>query len=103
MRTIPHWIAGADTTGASTRFGPVYNPAAGAQQAQVALAEPADVDAAVQAAKKAFDEWRDVSLTRRARVMFAFRDLVERNLDKLSGIVADEHGKVLSDAKGEVT
>ena len=61
MRTIPHWIAGADTTGASTRFGPVYNPATGAQQAQVALAGPSDVDAAVQAAKKAFDEWRDAT------------------------------------------
>jgi malonate-semialdehyde dehydrogenase (acetylating) / methylmalonate-semialdehyde dehydrogenase len=103
MRTIQHWIAGNETTGAATRFGPVYDPAAGAQQAQVALAEASDVDAAVQAAKKAFDEWRDVSLTRRARVMFAFRDLVERNLDKLSEIVADEHGKVLADAKGEVT
>src|SRR6266545_4640890 len=103
MRTIQHWIAGGETTGAATRFGRVYNPAAGVQQAQVALAEPSDVDAAVQAAKKAFDEWRDVSLTRRARVMFAFRDLVERNLDKLSEIVADEHGKVVSDAKGEVT
>jgi malonate-semialdehyde dehydrogenase (acetylating)/methylmalonate-semialdehyde dehydrogenase len=103
MRTIPHWIAGSETTGASTRFGPVYNPATGAQQAQVALATPADVDAAVQAARKAFDGWRDASLTRRARVMFAMRDLVERHLDELSEMIADEHGKVFSDAKGEVT
>jgi malonate-semialdehyde dehydrogenase (acetylating) / methylmalonate-semialdehyde dehydrogenase len=103
MRTIQHWIAGAETAGASTRFGPVYNPATGAQQAQVALAEPADVDAAVAAARKAFDEWRDVSLTRRARIMFALRDLIERHTDELSEIVADEHGKVVSDAKGEVT
>jgi malonate-semialdehyde dehydrogenase (acetylating) / methylmalonate-semialdehyde dehydrogenase len=103
MRTIPHWIAGSETTGASTRFGPVYNPATGAQQAQVVLAEVADVDAAVQAAKKAFDAWRDVSVTRRARIMFAMRDLIERHLDELSEIVADEHGKVFSDAKGEVT
>src|SRR6266536_2579167 len=103
MRTIQHWSAGSETTGASSRFGPVYNPATGAQQARVALAEPSDVDSAVEAAKKAFGEWRDVSLTRRARIMFALRDLIERNLDKLSAIVADEHGKVLSDAKGEVT
>ena len=103
MRTIQHWIAGSETTGASTRFGPVYNPATGARQAQVALAEPSDVDTAAAAARKAFGEWRDVSLTRRARIMFALRDLVERNLDKLSEIVADEHGKVVSDAKGEVT
>jgi malonate-semialdehyde dehydrogenase (acetylating)/methylmalonate-semialdehyde dehydrogenase len=102
MRTIQHWIAGSETTGASTRFGPVYNPATGEQQAQVALAEPADVDAAVAAARKAFGEWREVSLIRRARVMFALRDLVERHLDELAGIVADEHGKVFSDAKGEV-
>jgi len=53
MRTIPHWIAGSETTGASTRYGPVWNPATGAQQAQVALAEPSDVDAAVAAALKA--------------------------------------------------
>ncbi len=102
MRTIEHWINGGHTAGAATRYGPVWNPATGEQQAQVVLAETADVDAAVQAAKKAYEEWRDVSLTRRARVMFAFRDLVERHLDELAGIVADEHGKVLSDAKGEV-
>jgi malonate-semialdehyde dehydrogenase (acetylating)/methylmalonate-semialdehyde dehydrogenase len=103
MRTIPHWIAGSETTGASNRYGPVYNPATGAQQAQVALAEPSDVDAAVQAARKAFDAWRDVSLVRRSRIMFALRDLIEQHLDELSEIVADEHGKVVSDAKGEVT
>src|SRR6266704_4821221 len=102
LRTIPHWIAGAETTGASTRYGPVWNPATGEQQAQVALAEPADVDAAVAAAAKAFAEWRDVSLIRRARVMFALRDLIERHLDELAVLVADEHGKVVSDAKGEV-
>ncbi len=102
MRNIQHWIVGSGTSGASTRFGPVYDPATGAQQAQVALAAPADVDAAVAAAAKAFDSWRDVSLVRRARVMFAMRDLVERHLDRLAEIVSDEHGKVFSDAKGEV-
>jgi len=102
MRTIQHWIAGSQTSGASTRFGTVYNPATGTEQAQVALAEPADVDAAVAAASKAWQEWRDVSLIRRARVMFALRDLIERHLDELSELVADEHGKVVSDAKGEV-
>src|SRR6201986_2473077 len=101
MRTIQHWIAGSETTGASTRYGPVWNPATGEQQAQVALAEPADVDAAVAAAAKAFTEWRNVSVIRRARVMFALRDLIERHLDELSVLVADEHGKVVSDAKGE--
>ena len=102
MRTIPHWIAGSETTGASTRHSPVWNPAIGTQQAQVALAEAADVDTAVEAAAKAFVEWRDVPVTRRARVMFAFRDLVERHLDELAELIADEHGKVVSDAKGEL-
>jgi len=102
MRTIPHWISGAETTGASTRYGPVWNPATGEQQAQVALAEPSDVDAAVAAARKAFEEWRDVSLVRRARVMFALRDLIERHADEMAELIADEHGKVVSDAKGEV-
>jgi malonate-semialdehyde dehydrogenase (acetylating) / methylmalonate-semialdehyde dehydrogenase len=103
MRTIQHWIAGSETTGASTRFGPVYNPATGDHQAQVALATAADVEAAVQAAAKAFEAWSDVSLMRRARIMFAFRDLIERHIDELSKLVADEHGKVVSDAKGEIT
>ncbi len=103
MRTIQHWIAGSETTGASTRFGSVYNPATGGQQAQVALATVADVEAAVQAAAKAFEAWSDASLMRRMRIMFAFRDLMERHIDELSELVADEHGKVVSDAKGEVT
>jgi len=68
----------------------------------VALAEPADVDAVVRTAHKAFEAWQDVSLTRRARLMFAFRDLLERYEDDLAEIVADEHGKVLDDARGEV-
>src|SRR5690349_24805087 len=102
MRTIPHWISGSETTGASTRYGAVWNPATGEQQAQVALAETADVDAAIVAARKAFNDWQGVSLIRRARVMFALRDLIERHTDELSELVADVHGKVVSDAKGEV-
>jgi malonate-semialdehyde dehydrogenase (acetylating) / methylmalonate-semialdehyde dehydrogenase len=102
VKIIEHWIGGAETPGASTRRAKVWDPARGEAQAEVLLAEPSDVDAAVEAARKAFDIWRDVSLTRRARIMFAFRDLVERNLDRLAEIVSDEHGKVVSDAKGEV-
>ena len=102
LKTIQHRIAGAQTAGSSTRTAPVWNPATGAQQAEVLLAEAADVDAAVQAARAAFETWGDVSLTRRARVMFAFRSLVEKHLDEITRIVASEHGKVLDDAKGEV-
>ncbi|HEX7187508.1 MAG TPA: CoA-acylating methylmalonate-semialdehyde dehydrogenase [Actinomycetes bacterium] len=103
MRKIEHWIGGSETSGVSTRTASVWNPATGEQQAEVALAEPADVDAAVAAAGKAFEEWRDVSVVKRARVMFAFRDLVERHSQELARLVAFEHGKVVADAFGEVT
>jgi malonate-semialdehyde dehydrogenase (acetylating)/methylmalonate-semialdehyde dehydrogenase len=102
LRSIRHRIGGRETSGTSTRTAPVYDPATGEQQAEVLLADAADVDAAVQAAKRAFDTWGDVSVTRRARVMFKFRDLVERNMDELTRIISSEHGKVLDDAKGEV-
>ena len=101
-RTIQHRIGGEETAGASVRTAPVYNPATGERQAEVLLAEAADVDAAVAAARAGFEAWREVSVVRRARVMFAFRDLVERHLDDLARIVASEHGKVVEDAKGEV-
>jgi malonate-semialdehyde dehydrogenase (acetylating)/methylmalonate-semialdehyde dehydrogenase len=103
MRTIEHWIGGSETTGSSTRHSVVWNPATGQEQAQVLLAEPSDVDAAVQAAAKAFDDWRDVGVLRRARVMFAMRALIDKHIDELAGIVADEHGKTVDDAKGEIT
>jgi malonate-semialdehyde dehydrogenase (acetylating) / methylmalonate-semialdehyde dehydrogenase len=102
LRTIQHRIGGAETAGESTRTGPVYDPATGHQQGEVLLAEPADVDAAVRAAQAAFESWRDVSVVRRARVMFALRELIERHLDDLARLIASEHGKVVADAKGEV-
>jgi malonate-semialdehyde dehydrogenase (acetylating)/methylmalonate-semialdehyde dehydrogenase len=102
VRTIRHRIAGEETTGGSTRTAPVYDPATGAQQAEVLLAERADVDAAVAAAKRAFETWGDVSLTRRARVMFRFRELANEHLDEITRLVSSEHGKVLDDARGEV-
>jgi malonate-semialdehyde dehydrogenase (acetylating)/methylmalonate-semialdehyde dehydrogenase len=102
MKTIEHWINGVSASGASIRSAEVYNPATGQVQGRVLLAEPSDVDDAVQAAKKAFEAWQDVSLARRVRIMFAFRDLVERHLDDLARVVSAEHGKVESDAKGEV-
>jgi malonate-semialdehyde dehydrogenase (acetylating)/methylmalonate-semialdehyde dehydrogenase len=103
MRKIEHWIGGGETAGSSTRTAPVWDPATGSQQAEVLLAEPADVDASVQAGRKAFEEWREVSVVRRARIMFAFRDLVERHSAELARLVSAEHGKVVSDALGEVT
>ncbi len=101
-RTIRHRIAGAETSGASTRTSPVYDPATGEVQAEVVLAEPADADAAVAAARAAFAEWSQASLSRRAKVMFAFRELLDRNVEELARVVSSEHGKVLEDARGEV-
>jgi acyl-CoA reductase-like NAD-dependent aldehyde dehydrogenase len=102
MKTVEHWIGGASTPGSSTRTAEVYNPATGQVQARVLQAGTADVDQAVQTAKKAYAAWQDVSLTRRARIMFAFRNLVEQHADDLARLVSAEHGKVISDAKGEV-
>ena len=101
-RTIKHRIGGEETRGSSSRTSPVWDPATGEQQAEVLLAEPSDVDAAVAAARAAFADWSEASLSRRAKVMFAFRQLLDRNVEALARIVSSEHGKVLEDAKGEV-
>jgi malonate-semialdehyde dehydrogenase (acetylating) / methylmalonate-semialdehyde dehydrogenase len=102
VRTISHWIDGAVTQGSSTRSAPVFDPATGEQQAEVVLAESGDVDRAVAAAAAAFEEWGDISISRRTRVLFAFRELVNRRQDELAAAITSEHGKVLSDALGEV-
>ena len=80
----------------------MYDPATGEVQAEVLLAEPGDVDAAVAAAREAFAEWSQTSLSRRTKIMFAFRELLNANVEELARIVSSEHGKVLEDAKGEV-
>ena len=102
MKTVQHWIGGSATSGASTRTAPVWNPATGEQQAEVLLAEPADVEHAVTAAAKAAETWHDASLSKRTSVLFAFRQLMHEHIDELAAIVSDEHGKVISDARGEV-
>ena len=102
MRTVSHWIGGKPATGTSTRTSPVWNPATGEQQAEVLLASSADVDSAVQAAAAAFESWSQASLSKRAKVLFAFRELVNARTKELAEIISDEHGKVLSDAAGEV-
>jgi malonate-semialdehyde dehydrogenase (acetylating)/methylmalonate-semialdehyde dehydrogenase len=101
-RVIAHRIGGEETSGASSRTSPVYDPATGEVQAEVVLAEASDVDAAVTAAREAFAEWSQASLSRRAKIMFAFRELLNENVEELARIVSSEHGKVFEDAKGEV-
>ena len=102
MKTIEHWIAGKPTPGVSDRTTPVFNPATGEQRAEVLLAPPADVDAAIAAASDAFGEWSQTSLSRRTKVLFAFRELVNPHAGEIAELITDEHGKVLSDALGEV-
>ena len=103
LRMIEHSIEGRLTAGDSTRTSVVWDPATGEPQARVLLAEPSDVDRAVQAAKRAFPGWADSSLARRGRVMFAFRELLDRHVDELARLIASEHGKVVEDAKGEIS
>jgi malonate-semialdehyde dehydrogenase (acetylating)/methylmalonate-semialdehyde dehydrogenase len=100
---IDHWIGGRRVAGTSGRTGVVYNPATGRQSGEVALASVEELDAAVQAAKAAFVEWRQVSLAKRAELFFAIRELVHERKEEVAKILVREHGKVLSDAIGEVT
>ena len=102
MSNIDHWIDGRLVASESGRTSPVYNPATGEITAQVGLASVAEVDAAVAAAKNAFPAWRATSLSRRAEVMFNFRQLVNENRVFISELISREHGKVPSDAAGEL-
>ena len=102
MTTIQHWISGAASSAGSTRTAPVYNPATGQVAADVLLAETADVESAIDAAWDAFPGWSQTSVSARTKIMFAFRELVNANAERLAEVITDEHGKVLSDALGEV-
>src|SRR4051794_15757941 len=102
LETINHCIGGQQTAGVSTPPAPVYDPATGHAQRHVLLAEPEDVDAAVQAAKAAFERWSNTAVVRRARVMFRFRELLVEHTEALARIISAEHGKTVEDAKGEV-
>jgi len=103
MRQITHWIDGKAWEGRAERKGPVYDPATGQQAAEVAFADRAVLDQAVEAAARAGASWRDSSLSARSKVLFAFRDLVDRNKKEIASLLTAEHGKVLSDALGSVT
>ena len=103
LTRISHWIGGKSAAGTSGRSGPVYNPATGEQTGEVDFATPEEVDAAVAAAKAAFPAWRALSLARRAELFFRIRELVHDRREDIARILTAEHGKVLSDAMGEVT
>ncbi|MFK8846768.1 CoA-acylating methylmalonate-semialdehyde dehydrogenase [Streptomyces sp. Ac-502] len=102
MKTVNHWIGGKPAEGVSGSFGPVYNPATGAQEKQVAFASVDEVDTAVAAAKEAFRTWGVSSLAKRTSVLFAYRELIDAHREELAALITAEHGKVHSDALGEV-
>ncbi|GFZ86886.1 CoA-acylating methylmalonate-semialdehyde dehydrogenase [Nesterenkonia alkaliphila] len=99
---ITHWINGAEDAGSGSRRQEVYNPATGQVTGSLHLADSNDLEKAVQAARKAADAWSEVSMSKRMQVMFKFRELVHAHTQDLAALITAEHGKVLSDAAGEV-
>jgi malonate-semialdehyde dehydrogenase (acetylating) / methylmalonate-semialdehyde dehydrogenase len=102
VRELGHYVDGAEVPGGSGRFGDVYEPATGEVQARVAFASAAELDAAVAVARRAFGTWSQTPPARRAAVLFAFRELIRANTDRLARMITREHGKTLDDARGEV-
>ncbi|MDH2444892.1 CoA-acylating methylmalonate-semialdehyde dehydrogenase [Amnibacterium sp. CER49] len=103
LPTVPHWIGGRTVESTGERTADVYDPALGTVTKRVALAGEGDIAAAVAAAKAAFPAWRDTSLAKRQAVVFRFRELLESRKGELAEIITAEHGKVVSDALGEIT
>lgn len=99
---VAHWIGGSRVQGSSGHFGDVFHPASGKVQALVPLASNEEVDRAVAAAAAAFPEWSSLPPTRRARTMFRFREIFESRMNEVAALINREHGKVMSDAQGEV-
>src|SRR5215212_9308379 len=102
VKRITHWFGGGPVSGSSGRTGPVFNPASGTQSGEVDFASVEEVDRAVQAAKEAFASWRAVSLSRKTETFFRIRQLVDDHREDIAKLLTAEHGKVLSDAMGEV-
>jgi len=103
IRQIAHYIDGREVAGASGRHSDVFDPALGSVAAQVALASVEEIDAAVAAARRAFPAWSETPPLKRARILFAFKALLDAHADEFAELITREHGKVFSDAKGEVT
>ena len=103
MKLSEHFVDGKKFSGQSKKTGKVFNPATGEQTANVNLASQNDVNQAVASAKKAFDNWSNKPPLHRARIMFKFKHLIEKNADELTKLIVSEHGKVYDDAKGSLT
>jgi len=103
MNIIEHFVNGKKFLGDSKRTSKVFNPATGEQTAEVKLASFKDIDSSIEAAKTAFTSWSKKPPLQRARVMFKFKEIIEKNFDELTKIIVSEHGKVFEDARGEIT
>ena len=103
MNLIEHFIEGKIVSGTSDRKGKVFNPAIGKQESEVRLGTKQDLDLAVQKAKKAFETWSNVTPIQRARIIFKYKEIIEKNSDLLAKMIVSEHGKVYEDAKGSLT
>ena len=102
MNLIEHYIDGKSFSGSSDKKGKIFNPATGKQESEVRLGSRADLDLAVEKAKKAFESWSNTPPLQRARIIFKFKELVEKNSDELTKLIVNEHGKVYEDAKGSL-
>ena len=103
MNLIQHYINGKTYKGSSSRKGKVFNPATGAQESEVILGTKSDLDHATENAKIAFEKWSQVTPLQRARIIFKYKELIEKNYDELTKLIVSEHGKVYEDAKGSLT
>ena len=103
MNLIQHFIDGKVYAGSSNKKGKIFNPATGKQESEVILGSKSDLDLAVEKAKIAFETWSNVPAIQRARIIFKFKELIEKNSDELTKLIVSEHGKVYEDAKGSLT
>ena len=103
LALVAHWIDGKEQAGASGRTAPVYDPALGTVSKNVSLADQAEIAAAIASAQAAFPAWRDLSMAKRQQVLFSFRELLNARKGEMAEIITSEHGKVLSDALGEIS
>ena len=103
MNLIEHFIDGKIVSGTSDRKGKVFNPSIGKQESEVILGTKQDLDLAVQKAKKAFETWSNVTPIQRARIIFKYKEIIEKNSDLIAKMIVSEHGKVYEDAKGSLT
>ncbi len=103
MNLIEHFVNGKIIPGSSDKKGKVFNPATGEQESEVRLASKSDLNEAVEVAKKAFETWSLKPALQRARVIFKFKELIEKNSEELTKMIVSEHGKVFEDARGSLT